>query len=172
MHWTWMHVHGHITSWHHSCKTIDQALSHAILDGNLGASALHKLLVSPTNSPRSACITHSYYIFGSHRHIVQLHWGDNFSESVLTWAAIAVWSWASWHRYWRSSTIGEDVLSWWTVNPICYGHWGLRERERTLLLHCNSVNCFDNNWKGYTITRASKKNTWFKNSPHNLIILN
>ena len=128
MYWTWMHVQGHITSWHHSCKTMDQALSHA-LGGNLGASALHKLLVSPTNSPRSACITHSYYIFGSHRHIVLLHWGANFSESVLTWAAIAVWSWASGHRYWRSSTIGEDVLSWWTVNPICYGHWGLRKEH-------------------------------------------
>ena len=129
MHWTWMHVHGHITSWHHSCKTMDQALSHAILDGNLEASALHKLLVSPTNSPRSACITHSYYIFGNHRHIVQLHWGTIFSESVLTWAAIALWSRASWHSNWRSSTIGEDVLSWWTVNPICYGHWGLREEH-------------------------------------------
>ena len=83
---------------------------------------------SHTNSHRCTGSSHSHNISGSHSHCIQLHLGTSDSECVLTWTASALWSWASCHRNWRS-IVREDVLSWWTVNPICYGHWGLEGKK-------------------------------------------
>ena len=85
-----------------------------------------KLLPSHTYTHRCTCIPHSHNISGSRRYCILLHLGASGSECVLTGTANALWSWASYHRNWRSSTIREDVLSWWTVNPICDVHWRLR----------------------------------------------
>ena len=78
-----------------------------------------------TNSHRCTRSSHSYNISGSHRHCILLYLGASDSECMLTWTATALWSWASWHRNWRA-IIGEDILSWWAINPRCYCHWGLR----------------------------------------------
>ena len=84
-----------------------------------------ELLPSHTNSHRCTGIPHSHNIAGSHRHCILLDLGASDSECMLTWTATALWSWVSWHRNWRP-IVREDVLSWWAVNPICYGHWRLR----------------------------------------------
>ena len=41
-----------------------------------------------------------------------IHLGASDSECVLIGTVSALWSGASCHRNWRSSSIGEDILSW------------------------------------------------------------
>ena len=100
-----------------------------------------ELLPSHTYTHRCTCIPHSHNISGSHRHCILLYLGASDSECVLTGTASALWSGASCHRNWRSSSIGEDVLSWWAVNPICYGHWRLRgSNDATSIMTYKTMN--------------------------------
>ena len=92
-----------------------------------------ELLPSHTYTHRCTGIPHSHNISGSHRHCILLCLETSDSECVLTGTANALWSWASYHKNWRP-IVGEDILSWWTVNPICYGHWGLRGNTDSLLV--------------------------------------
>ena len=87
-------------------------------------------VASHTNSDRCTGIPNSDNISGSHRHCILLHMMARGSECVLTWTACArMWSWVSWHRNWRPSSIGEDVMSWWILNAVCYHSWGLKGRK-------------------------------------------